>query len=232
MQSYTSIILIVVMIIAFYFLIIRPQRKRSQQQQEMVRKLEPGARVVTTTGIYATIIALGDKQVVLETSPGAQIIMLKQAVGRVVGDEEEDSALSSYRGSGTPAAQQPADPGAAAAAGAAGQGYTGEQQGDTGEPADNSTSGMAGGAPIQEYTPGSQPEAGPDFSSPTDDQSQHQTAPWPPQGNSDPSGSYSSPGSSLGDSSLNAYDEQVRSRGDADAGDQPEAPRSDDQKQA
>ncbi|SDT45452.1 preprotein translocase subunit YajC [Microlunatus soli] len=244
MQSYTSIILIVVMIIAFYFLIIRPQRKRTQQQQEMVRKLEPGARVVTTTGIYATIVAMGDKQVVLETSPGARITMLKQAVGRVVGDEEEDAELSSYRASDGPGAGSQL--GAAAAGGAAGTGAaagTGEQDG-SGDQA-GSASGLAGGAPIHEYAPGDQgysaadqQGAGPDFSSPTEEPTQHQTAPWPPQGSSEPSGSYSS-GSSLGESSLNAYDDQVRSREDAENGGQPdtpagesETPNGDDQKQA
>lgn len=214
------------MIIAFYFLIIRPQRKRTQQQQEMVRKLEPGARVVTTTGIYATIVAMGDKQVVLETSPGARITMLKQAVGRVVGDEEEDPALTSYRATGSPdAAQQSTD-----LPSGADDNLGGSRPDDAEGP--GSTSGLAGGAPIHEYTPGSAPDAGPDFSAPAEEQSEHQTAPWPPQGTGEPAGSYSSGGSTLGDSSLSAYDEQVRSREDAEAGDQPETPRSDDQKQA
>jgi preprotein translocase subunit YajC len=176
--QYGSIILIVVMIIAFYFLIMRPQRKRQQQQQDMMKTLEPGARVVTTTGIYATIIAVGDKQIVLETSPGSQVTMLKQAVGRVVGTEEEDAELSGYRGGGG----APAQPLAATEAEQApstedepGADVYGRDAEDN-----SSASGLAGGAPITEYTPGSAPG----WTDP-----EHQTSPWPPAASSEPASS-------------------------------------------
>ena len=228
MQQYTSILLIVVMIIAFYFLIIRPQRKRSQQQQEMVRKLEPGARVVTTTGIYATIVAMGDKQVVLETSPGSRVTMLKQAVGRVVRDDEEDADLASYRGSGEPIA--PPTESAGEQSGTAQYDQYALDQYAAGNTDAGSTSGMAGGSPVQEYAPGSAP----DFTAGDEQEaSEHETAPWPPQGTSEPGGPYASGGSVLGSSSLSAYDEQVRSREDADDGDPSAAQQdSDDKKQA
>ncbi|HEY9293401.1 MAG TPA: preprotein translocase subunit YajC [Microlunatus sp.] len=187
MGSYTSIILIVVMIIAFYFLIMRPQRKRQQQQQDMMRKLEPGTRVVTTTGIYATIVAMGDKQVVLETSPGSQVVMLKQAIGRVVGDEEEDPELGNYRAGG------------AAGAGTAGN-VLGQpvEQAPVEQPGASSASGLAGGAPIQEYTPGN----GPDFEPAADDSNPHETAPWPPVGTPEPQNDGPEQGSTLGNSAL------------------------------
>lgn len=174
MGSYGSIILIVVMIIAFYFLIMRPQRKRQQQQVDMVKQLEPGTRIVTTTGIYATVVAVGDRQIVLETAPGTRVTMLKQAVGRVVGQNEEDAELSSYRGTGA----------------LSGAGTAGEPTGGFGEPAPGtgteqeygSASGLAGGAPIQEYSPGS----GPEFTPAGDTTEAHQTSPWPAPGSSQP----------------------------------------------
>ena len=190
MGSYTSIILIVVMIIAFYFLIMRPQRKRQQQQQDMMKKLEPGTRVVTTTGIYATIVAMGDKQVVLETSPGSQVTMLKQAIGRVVGDEEEDPELGTYRSGGTAPTEYNLD-------------NQPTEQAPTEQQGPSSTSGLAGGAPIQEYTPGNGPDFAPSGSTPsTDEPSQHETAPWPPVGTSEPQNDGPSQGSSLGSSAL------------------------------
>jgi preprotein translocase subunit YajC len=174
--QYSSILLIVVMIFAFYFLIIRPQRKRQQQQADMVKTLTPGARVVTNTGIYGTVVAVGEKQLVLQTSPDSQIILLKQAVGRVVDENEEDAELSDYR-SGTavagPATAAPLDPGYADDGG-----MGDEPVDDSAEP--SGTSGMAGGAPIQEYTPGSRP----DFSAPQQPggPDTHQTSPWPAEG--------------------------------------------------
>lgn len=180
MGSYGSIILIVLMIIAFYFLIMRPQRRRQAQQQELINAIQAGSRVVTTTGIYATVVAVGEKQIVLETAPGTQITMLKQAVGRVVREDEEDASLAGYRGGTAPAAEpEDQEPGADAPS---------EQP----APDSGSASGLAGGAPIQEYAPGSIP----DFSMPVNVQEPHETAPWPPYG--------SSAGSALGDSSLSS----------------------------
>lgn len=203
MGSYGSIILIVVMIIAFYFLIMRPQRKRQQQQAQLINAIEPGSRVVTTTGIYATVVAVGDKQIVLETAPGTRVTMLKQAVGRVVQEGEEDASLAAYRGGVAPE-------------------RTGEETGvpaedEAGRPNADSqhvqpgASGMAGGAPIQEYAPGSAPDfSAPDYSATEGDQPQpHETAPWPPYG--------SSQGSSLGDSSLGRTGDDDAENKDKDA---------------
>nr|WP_230208378.1 preprotein translocase subunit YajC [Microlunatus sp. Gsoil 973] len=164
---------------------MRPQRKRQQQQVQMMNAIAPGARVVTTTGIYATVIAVGEKQIVLETAPGNRVTMLKQAVGRVVGEGEEDASLASYR-AGNPTPGQPA-----------GEFDQGIGQGED-QDAAGLASGMAGGAPIQEYTPGS----GPDFTPPADEEQKpdHETAPWPPYGTSQ--------GSVLGESSLGDRDEQ------------------------
>lgn len=89
-NPYTTLILIVVMVVAFYFLILRPQRKRQQAQAQTVNALVPGTRVVTGSGIYGTLVEVGDKQAVMEISPGAHLTVLKQAIVRVVQAGEED----------------------------------------------------------------------------------------------------------------------------------------------
>lgn len=166
----TSIILLVGMVFVFYFLIIRPQRKQREKQQELIKTLEPGARVVTNTGMYATIVAVGDKQIVLEPSPGTRLTVMKQTVMRVVGDEEEDAELISYRGGD----QLPPTPDLTA--GAEAPQPTEEADGDEADSA-SSASGMAGGTPITEYAPGEAP----DWTNPA-----HQTSPWPAAAGSEP----------------------------------------------
>lgn len=166
------IILLVLMVVAFYFLIMRPQRKRQQQQQNMIKTLEPGARVMTTTGIYGTIIANGERQLVLEISPGSRITVVKQAIAKVVKDDEEDAELRPYQ------ADMPRVPddlsGLSDAQTSEAAGYEGGDAGQTAaDEAAGTTSGMAGGAPIQEYTPGNSP----DFEEP-----EHTTSPWPTAG--------------------------------------------------
>jgi preprotein translocase subunit YajC len=93
MDQYSTLILIALMVVAFYFLIMRPQRKRQQEIQRTLSALTPGQRVMLGSGLFGTVIAVGQKQVVLEISPGTELTVLKQAVARVVTDADEDGAF-------------------------------------------------------------------------------------------------------------------------------------------
>jgi len=90
-SSLSTFMLIALMGLAFYFLIMRPQRKRQQAAQRTMSDLEPGARVMLGSGLFGTVISVGEKQVVLEISPGAELTVLKQAIARVVTDADEDT---------------------------------------------------------------------------------------------------------------------------------------------
>lgn len=85
-----TLLLIPLMIVAFYFLLIRPQRKRQQQQQRLINELRPGSRVLTHSGIFGTLVSIGDKQAVIEVSAGQEVTVLRQAISRAVGPEDED----------------------------------------------------------------------------------------------------------------------------------------------
>jgi preprotein translocase subunit YajC len=90
MDQYSTLILIALMVLAFYFLIMRPQRKRQQAIAKTLSELTPGTRVMLGSGLFGTVVAVGPKQVVLEISPGNELTVLKQAVSRVVTDDDED----------------------------------------------------------------------------------------------------------------------------------------------
>ena len=89
-QSLTTFALIALMAVAFYFLILRPQKKRQQAQQKTMSSITPGARVMTGSGVFGTVVSVGEKQIVVEISPGVNLTLLKPAVSRVVGPEDED----------------------------------------------------------------------------------------------------------------------------------------------
>ncbi len=86
-----TIVLIGLMVVAFYFLMIRPQRKRQQKQQETLNQLQPGTKVLLGSGVFGTILRIGEKQAVLELSPGNELTVLKQAIVRVAGPEDEEN---------------------------------------------------------------------------------------------------------------------------------------------
>jgi preprotein translocase subunit YajC len=93
MDQYSTLILIALMVVAFYFLIMRPQRKRQQAVAKTLRELTPGTRVMLGSGLFGTVVAVGEKQVVLEVSPGNEMTVLKQAVARIVTPDDEDAEV-------------------------------------------------------------------------------------------------------------------------------------------
>jgi preprotein translocase subunit YajC len=75
---------LILLVVVFYFLLIRPQRKRQQEQLQMQNSLTPGVRVMTTTGMFATVVALENDDVVLEVAPGVHTKWVKASIGRVL----------------------------------------------------------------------------------------------------------------------------------------------------
>jgi preprotein translocase subunit YajC len=92
-QNASTFLMIALMVVAFYFLILRPQKKRQQAIQKTMTELTPGTRVLLGSGLFGTIVSLGDRQAVLEIAPGVELTVLKQAINRVVTDADEDTVL-------------------------------------------------------------------------------------------------------------------------------------------
>ena len=92
-NSDTELLLFLVLIVAgFYFLLIRPQKRRQQQAQQQQRTVAPGARVVTTAGMYGTVSAVEGDDIVLEVAPGVDVRIMRRAVMRVVTPVEAQDA--------------------------------------------------------------------------------------------------------------------------------------------
>ncbi|TMR24550.1 preprotein translocase subunit YajC [Nonomuraea turkmeniaca] len=87
-----SILPLILLVVVFYFLLIRPQRKRQQEAVKMQNSLTPGTRVMTTTGLFATVVAVDNDDVVLEVSPGIETRWVKAAIGRVIAPGEPAAA--------------------------------------------------------------------------------------------------------------------------------------------
>lgn len=64
---------LLLMFAVFYFLLIRPQQKKTRQHQDMLKSLKVGDRVVTTGGLYGTIVAGGDHIIKLEIADKVRV---------------------------------------------------------------------------------------------------------------------------------------------------------------
>jgi preprotein translocase subunit YajC len=86
--SYGFLIVLALLAVAFYMFILRPQRMRQRKAQQQQRELSVGAKVMTASGMYATVAAIEDDAVLLEVAPGVTTRWARGAVGRVVETEE------------------------------------------------------------------------------------------------------------------------------------------------
>jgi preprotein translocase subunit YajC len=83
--SLTGLLVPMVLIFGiFYFLIIRPQQKKQRHAQterdEMLSSLKSNDKVITSGGIYGTIIAVRENTVQLKIAQGVSIEVSRSAI--------------------------------------------------------------------------------------------------------------------------------------------------------
>ncbi|MGH2589395.1 MAG: preprotein translocase subunit YajC [Actinomycetota bacterium] len=99
--SLVGLALPLLMIVGFYFLLIRPQRNRQRAQQALLSALELGDEVMTTGGIFGTIVEIDEDEGILtvEIAPGTRVRMLRNGIAqRFVEDEEEEEEYGEDEG--------------------------------------------------------------------------------------------------------------------------------------
>lgn len=87
MESLGTLLPILLIGVVFYLLIMRPARNRQRKQAEMMSALTPGTRVMTTAGVYGTLVAIDDEDAEIEIAPGVVIRVVKAAIGKVIQSE-------------------------------------------------------------------------------------------------------------------------------------------------
>lgn len=90
MDSLGALLPFAIILLAFWLLIIRPARTRARQATRLQNELTPGLEVMTTSGLFATVVAVEDDRVVLETAPGVHTRWTKAAVARILPAADSD----------------------------------------------------------------------------------------------------------------------------------------------
>ena len=91
-EQIAGLLPLILIIAVGYLLIIRPARKRQRQLLSVQQELAPGVRVMTTSGLYATVREVTDARIVLETSPGVHSTWARNAIGRIEAGTQESPA--------------------------------------------------------------------------------------------------------------------------------------------
>lgn len=79
-SGWAGLIPLAMMLGVFYFLLIAPMRRRQRQQQEMIGALKTGDRVVTSGGIYGTIVSIKEDRLTLRIADQVKIEVAKASV--------------------------------------------------------------------------------------------------------------------------------------------------------
>ena len=74
---------IIAIVLIFYFMIIRPQQKKQKETQAMLASIRKGDRVLTSGGIYGTVVGTKDDLVVLKVADEVKIEFSRQSIVQV-----------------------------------------------------------------------------------------------------------------------------------------------------
>ena len=83
------LIVMVLLLVVMWVLMIRPQRQRQRQHQAMIDSAGVGDDVLTTGGIYGTIVEADGDDIVVELAEGLNVHMTRRGIAAVLPPEDE-----------------------------------------------------------------------------------------------------------------------------------------------
>jgi preprotein translocase subunit YajC len=75
----------------FYVLLILPAQRRQKKTQEMINALKNGDKVITTGGLYGTIVGIENDAIQLRIADQVKVKVLRSAVTGLQPDVKEES---------------------------------------------------------------------------------------------------------------------------------------------
>ena len=78
---------------AFYLLILRPSRQRQSAARTTASKLAPGARIMTTAGMFGRVVRVEGSEVDIEIAPGVTVRYVSAAIAQVIDEPAPDPSL-------------------------------------------------------------------------------------------------------------------------------------------
>src|SRR5580700_9296720 len=90
-QSLNFVVMVGGAILIFYMMAIRPQNKKAKELTAKLNSLKPGDKVITTSGIVGTVVALKDRTLSLRSAE-TKLEVLKSAVADITERAGETSS--------------------------------------------------------------------------------------------------------------------------------------------
>ena len=88
-SSIISFLPLILILGIFYLIVFLPARRRQKKLQDMIDNLKAGDKVVTSGGIYGTIVGIKDDRIQLRVAENVKIELSRNAVTALQGAEQE-----------------------------------------------------------------------------------------------------------------------------------------------
>lgn len=85
----TALLPFILVFVIFYLLIIMPSRKKQKKHQEMVEALKSGDKVVTSGGIYGTVMGVQEDRIEVKIATNVKIDVTKNAISAILGKKQD-----------------------------------------------------------------------------------------------------------------------------------------------
>jgi preprotein translocase subunit YajC len=93
-QALVGLLPFLLIFVVFYVLLIVPQQRQRRKTQEMLSSLKSGDKVVTSGGIYGTIVGFRDTVVQLQVAPQVKVDVSRSAITALQADESDGDKSS------------------------------------------------------------------------------------------------------------------------------------------
>lgn len=90
MKDLVSFIPILLLVVVFYLLALRPARARQREFARVQEQLAVGNRVMLASGIFGTLVEVGDDEARLEIAPQVVVTVKRQAIATVIEQAGQD----------------------------------------------------------------------------------------------------------------------------------------------
>ena len=88
-SGWAALIPFLLVLVIFYFLLILPAQRERKRKQQMLSTLKPGDRVLTSGGLYGTVVGLRDDVVQLRIADQVRVEVARGAIAGVQSEKEE-----------------------------------------------------------------------------------------------------------------------------------------------
>jgi preprotein translocase subunit YajC len=83
----STVLMFGLMFAIMYFMLIRPQSQEKKKLENAISQLKKGDRVLTTSGIIATVVSIDKERAVLRINEDVKVEFVRSAIARVLPGE-------------------------------------------------------------------------------------------------------------------------------------------------